>query len=74
MSLRELRLKRGYSQEQLASKVNGMSGGRIGDYETGRKPIENMTLGTALAICDALRVSNPRKLLEDSSPKENNAE
>lgn len=73
MGLRDLRQKRGYSQEQLVSKVDGMSGGRIGDYETGRRPIENMTLGTALAICDALRVANPRKLLEADTPKENNA-
>lgn len=67
MGLRELRLKRGLSQAKLGGKV-GMSGGNIGDYETGRRPITNMTLGTALKLCDALRVSNPRKLLPDDGP------
>ncbi|MBT1175182.1 helix-turn-helix transcriptional regulator [Bifidobacterium sp. LC6] len=65
MGLRELRLKRGLTQQQLGEKV-GMSQGNLGDYETGRRPIENMTLGMSLRLCDALRVSNPRKLLDDS--------
>ena len=43
MSLRELRQKRGLSQQRLASKVEGMSQGRVGDYESCRIPIENMT-------------------------------
>ena len=30
-----------------------------------------LQLGVALKICDALRVSNPRKLLEADKPKEN---
>ena len=70
MSLRSLRLKRGLTQEQLADKVPSMTRGRIGDYETGRRPIGNMTLDTALALCDALRVSNPRRLLDDDAPSE----
>lgn len=74
MSLRELRHKRGYTQRQLADKVDGVSNGRIADYESGRLPIENMTLGTALKLCDALRVSNPRKLLDADKPKENTSE
>ena len=74
MSLRELRQKRGLTQDALGAKV-GMSRGRIADYETGYIPVENMTLGTAVKLCDALKVSNPRKLLEDSSSlKENNAD
>lgn len=68
MSLRELRQKRGYTQEQLGNKV-GMTQGRIADFEAGRRSIENMTLDNALRICDALRVSNPRKLL-DADTKE----
>lgn len=68
MSLRELRQKRGYTQEQLGNKV-GMTQGRIADFEAGRRFIGNMTLGNALRICDALRVSNPRKLL-DADTKE----
>ena len=68
MSLRELRQKRGYTQEQLGNKV-GMTQGRIADFEAGRRYIGNMTLDNALRICDALRVSNPRKLL-DADTKE----
>ena len=66
MSLKELRLKRGLTQEQLAKKVPNMSRGRLADYETGRCAVGNMTLDMALKFCDALRVSNPRKLLDDS--------
>lgn len=73
MGLRELRQKRGYSQQQLGEKV-GMSQGRIADFEAGRRLVGNMTLDSAIAICDALRVSNPRKLLEADRPKENSAE
>ncbi len=72
MSLRELRLKRGYSNADKFGEKIGITGNRIREYETGARPIENMTLGTAIKICDALRVSNPRKLLEGSTnPKEN---
>ena len=73
MSLRELRQKRGYTQEQLGNKV-GMTQGRIADFEAGRRSIGNMTLDNALRICDALRVSNPRKLLKAERPKENTSE
>lgn len=68
MSLRELRLKRGLTQSQLGEKV-GVSQQRLAEYELGKRPIGNMTLGNALRICDALRVSNPRKLL-DADTKE----
>ena len=74
MSLRELRQKRGYTQRQLADKIDGVSYGRIADYENGRRPIKGMSLDVALKICDALRVSNPRKLLEADKPKENTSE
>lgn len=68
MSLRELRLKRGLTQSQLGEKV-GVSQQRLAEYELGKRPIRNMTLDNALRICDALRVSNPRKLL-DADTKE----
>lgn len=68
MSLRELRLKRGLTQSQLGEKV-GVSQQRLAEYELGKRPIGNMTLNNALRICDALRVSNPRKLL-DADTKE----
>lgn len=73
MSLRELRQKRGLTQQQLADKVTGINQARIAGYETGYYDIENMTLGMALKLCDALRVSNPRKLLEAEKPKESDA-
>lgn len=68
MSLRELRLKRGLTQSQLGEKV-GVSQQRLAEYELGKRSIGNMTLDNALRICDALRVSNPRKLL-DADTKE----
>lgn len=74
MGLRELRQKRGYTQQQLADKVDGMTRGRVAAYENGQRPITGMSLGVATKICDALRVSNPRKLLEADKPKENAGE
>lgn len=67
MGLRELRLKRGMTQRELADKV-GISYGRVGDYEKGRYSIRGMSLDLTIRFCDALRVSNPRKLLDDSGP------
>ena len=64
MGLRELRLKRGMTQQRLADSV-GVAQQHIASYENGTNKIENMTLGKALRICDALRVSNPRKLMDD---------
>ena len=66
MSLKGLRLKRGLTQEQLAAKVPGVNQARIAGYERGHYDVSNMSLGTAIKLCDALRVSNPRKLLDDS--------
>ena len=63
MSLKELRMKRGLTQRELAEKV-GMSGGNISDIESGRRSEANLTLATAIKLCDALRVANPRKLLD----------
>ena len=74
MSLRELRQKRGFKSSDDFGKRVGMSGGRIREYENGSIPIANMTLGNAIKICDALKIANPRKLLEGESPKENNAD
>lgn len=68
MSLRELRQKRGLTQTQLGKRA-GVSQQRLAEYESGKRPIRNMTLGSALKLCDALKVSNPRKLL-DSDTKE----
>ncbi|PWG59657.1 helix-turn-helix transcriptional regulator [Bifidobacterium catulorum] len=75
MSLKELRLKRGLTQQQLADKVEGVNRARIAGYETGFYDVRNMSLDLALRFCDALRVSNPRKLLDDDKPsKEKDAQ
>lgn len=66
MGLKELRMKRGLTQRELAEKV-GMSGGNISDIESGRRSEANLTLATAVKLCDALRVRNPRKLLDSDS-------
>lgn len=63
MGLKELRTKRGLTQRELAEKV-GMSGGNISDIKSGRRSEANLTLATAIKLCDALRVANPRKLLD----------
>ncbi|MBT1161225.1 helix-turn-helix transcriptional regulator [Bifidobacterium sp. SO1] len=74
MSLKEWREKRGLTQRQLADK-SGVPHSRIAATETGARPIEQASFGTVLRLADALRVSNPRKLLDDStSQKENNAD
>lgn len=73
MGMKELRLKRGMTQQQLADKV-GMSRPRIAAYESGTNDVSNMTLGNALKFCSALRVANPRKLLEDDSDSESSAD
>ena len=61
--LRDLRLTRGLTQRQLAEKV-GTSRGNIASIECGRRSEANLILATAVKLCDALHVSNPRKLLE----------
>lgn len=66
MGLKELRMKRGLTQRELAEKV-GMSGGNISDIESGRRSEANLTLATAIKLCDALKVRNPRKLLNSDS-------
>jgi transcriptional regulator with XRE-family HTH domain len=66
MGLKELRMKRGMTQRELAEKA-GMSGGNIAAIECGRRSEANLTLATAIKLCDALRVRNPRKLLDSDS-------
>lgn len=62
MGLRELRLKRGWTQRELAARA-GVPNTRIADTETGRRPIENMSLGMAVKLADALKVRDLRELL-----------
>ena len=73
MSLRELRDKRGLSLRQLSAKT-GIPHSNISNFETRPETLLTAHFDTVLRLADALRVSNPRKLLEDSqSLKENNA-
>ncbi len=53
--LRMLRLTAGMTQQQLAEKI-GAPYRTIQKYESGELKIENMTLGKAVKIADALGV------------------
>lgn len=66
MGLKELRMKRGMTQRELAEKI-GVTQQHIAAYENGVNGIDNMTLGKAIKLCDALKVRNPRKLLGSDS-------
>lgn len=66
MGMRELRLKRGMTQQQLADKA-GLSQQRVAAFETGARKTSGMSLDVAVRICDALHVKNPRKLLDSES-------
>lgn len=63
MNLVELRESRGLTQQQVAD-VAGMSRQRLSEYERGVRPVSNMTLAQAVRLADALKIRNPRKLLE----------
>lgn len=52
-NLKEIRKAKKLTQGQLAEMI-GCSQGRIGDYEKGRCTIENLTLGVALKLSNAL--------------------
>lgn len=73
MGLRELRLKRGMTQQQLADKAE-MQRVNIVQFETGARNLRTASFDTALKICDVLHVKNPRKLLEDDSNSETSAD
>lgn len=53
--IKELRLEKGMTQTQLAA-LAGTQQNRLGEYERGDKPIENMTVGQAKKIANALGV------------------
>ena len=63
MGLKELRTKRGLTQRQLADK-SGVHYVEIAQIETRKRNVRTLSLDTALRLCDALRVANPRKLLD----------
>lgn len=66
MGLKELRLKRGMTQQQLADKI-GVTRQRVAAFETGARKTGGMSLDVAVRICDVLKVRNPRKLLDSDS-------
>lgn len=66
MGLKELRTKRGLTQRQLADK-SGVHYVEIAQIETRKRNVRTLSLDTALRLCDALRVANPRKLLDSDS-------
>lgn len=53
--IKELRLEKGMTQTQLA-ELAGTQQSRLGEYERGDKAIENMTVGQAKKIANALGV------------------
>ncbi len=63
MGLKELRTKRGLTQRELA-QCSGVHHVEIAQIETGKRNVRAVSLDTALRLCDALRVANPRKLLD----------
>ena len=65
MGLKELRLKRGMTQRELAQR-SGVHHVEIAQIETGKRNVRAVSLDTA-RLCDALRVANPRKLLDPDS-------
>ena len=64
MGLKELRLKRGMTQQQLADEAT-IPQVNITQFETGARNLRTASFATVLKLADALHVSNPRKLLED---------
>ena len=66
MGLKDLRTKRGMTQREFAEKT-GVTRQRIAAFETGVRPSSGMSLDVAIRICDALKVRNPRKLLDPDS-------
>ncbi|BAJ69182.1 hypothetical protein BLIJ_1600 [Bifidobacterium longum subsp. infantis ATCC 15697 = JCM 1222 = DSM 20088] len=47
---------------------------RIAAWETGARNLGDASFNVVIKVADALKVSNPRKLLEADKPKENTSE
>lgn len=67
MTLRELRLKAGLSQKDLAEK-SGVNARQIRRVELGTSQIENVTLINAKRIADALGVKIEELLEKEACP------
>lgn len=57
MSLREFRMKAGFTQTEL-SKITGFNKVYISNIECGRISVENITLKNAVIIAKALGISS----------------
>ena len=57
-------MKCGMTRQQLGDKAE-MQRVNIVQFETGIRNLRTASFDTALKLCDALHVSNPRRLLED---------
>lgn len=68
MNLRDLRLKRGLTQAQLAKRAD-VHVVNITQFETGARDLRTASFDTALRLADALHVANPRKLLDSERPE-----
>lgn len=55
-NIKKYRTERGLTQKQLAEQV-GCGQGRIADYEAERYKTENITLGFAFRVAEALQCS-----------------
>lgn len=73
--IREYRAKRGWTQQQLADRVDGVTRGRIAAWETGARDLQDASFSVVLRVADAFKMSNPRRLLEaPKEPKESTSE
>ncbi|EFM41648.1 DNA-binding helix-turn-helix protein [Bifidobacterium dentium ATCC 27679] len=62
MSLKSMIEKRHTTQTQLAQK-SGIPQPTISEYVTGKRPVSNMTVGTALKLMEALNTKKIHDLM-----------
>lgn len=62
VGLKQQRTNRGYTQRKLA-ELSGVPQPNISDIETGKRPSEQIWLGTAVRLADAL-ACDPREFLK----------
>ena len=73
--IREYRAKRGWTQQQLADRVDGVTRGRIAAWETGARYLQDASFSVMLRVADAFKMSNPPRLMEaPKEPKESTSE
>ena len=65
LTLKELRLERGLTQQELADK-SGINVRQVQKYESGEYLLENMTAKSFLALSDALAIDPYALLMEEN--------